>query len=176
MSLQDKLQASDGCHVRWPALLCLILLPFFMTPVLAESDAALSRIEQFSIGKLPAGPVQKYSVIEQIGHDNQAHIAQSASAYYQQVATIYQSGHHHQASITQQDVNAMAAILQHGDSHIASIYQGGSGTGSHSGAAITQFGTRGRVEITQSSSDQGISVVQHAHSGSARPVTIDTYR
>ncbi|GHC21226.1 hypothetical protein GCM10010082_11100 [Kushneria pakistanensis] len=176
MSLHVSTSGPDIRHTGWLTSFLLMLLPFVMSPVLAENNVALSRIEQFSTANLPVGAAQKYSVIEQVGHHNQAWVTQSASARYQQSAGIYQNGSHHQALISQQNANALGVITQNGSQHVASIYQNGSGTNTRLDASIMQFGSQGRVEITQSSSDQGISVVQHAYSGSARPVIIETYR
>lgn len=170
-------------HSHWkiggnvlPAIFCLMLLAFVTTSVQAQDSTTMSRIEQFDMTTPPGGTFQKYSVIEQVGHDNQAWVSQSASARYQQGAVIYQNGRDHQARISQKDANAFGVITQNGSQHVASIYQNGNGTDMRLEASITQFGTSGRVEITQSSSDQGVSVVQHAYSGSALPVIIETYR
>jgi minor curlin subunit len=116
------------------------------------------------------------TIIEQRGNNNQASITQSRSANYQfaNFSKIYQRGNNNLANIMQFNGNNVGVIWQIGNNHSASIYQEGNSLLFQ--ADIYQLGASGDVTISQSGSGlRGISVQQQNNTGSARPVTIDTY-
>lgn len=119
---------------------------------------------------------ENVSIIEQRGNQNQASTFQSRSTSYQSAnfSHIYQRGNNNHANITQNNGNNIGVIWQVGNNHNANISQQGNSLSFR--ADIYQLGFSGDVSISQSGSGQrGVSVQQQNYSGSARPVTIDTY-
>lgn len=116
------------------------------------------------------------SVIKQIGNDNNASIVQSQSASYQagNFAFVYQHGNQNNGAISQHGGNHSAVIWQKGNNHNAAINQQSSSVALS--ADIRQFGALSDISISQSGSgQQSISIEQHAYSGSAPPVIVETH-
>ncbi|MGY4877644.1 hypothetical protein ACLUEY_07120 [Vreelandella aquamarina] len=159
------------------ALILAVTLFVATVPVIAnasQEDNIESRIIQYVQGIDITAIQGNTSIIQQNGNNNQADTIQSRSAMYQfgNLAHIYQSGNNNQASIYQSNGSNVGIITQVGNNHNAEIIQ----EGNKREASIQQFGHHSEISLSQSGSGlRGINVLQKNNSGSARPVTIDTY-
>lgn len=140
----------------------------------SQEDNIESRITQYVKGIEIVARQGNTSILQQNGNNNQADTIQSRSAMYHfgNFAHIYQSGNNNQASIYQSNGSNVGIITQVGNNHNAAIIQ----EGNKREASIQQFGYHSEISLSQSGSGlRGINVLQKNNSGSARPVTIDTY-
>ncbi|UYV19106.1 hypothetical protein K1Y77_16955 [Halomonas qaidamensis] len=168
----SSLTKSNANHKSCIALLLTIgLLGMNM---IAQADN--SRVAQY-VSEIDTSFLQgNISVIEQQGNSNKASVTQSRSASYQfaNFSHIHQRGNNNHAEIVQSNGNNIGVIWQVGNNHSANISQQGNTFSLR--ADIYQTGFSGDITISQSGSGlRGISVQQQNNSGSARPVTIDTY-
>lgn len=164
---------SNANQKRCRALLLTIgLLVTNMTVAQADNPRIAQYVNEINTSFLQSN----ISVIEQQGNSNKASVTQSRSASYQfaNFSHIHQRGNNNEANITQSNGNNIGFIWQLGNNHSANIYQQGNSISLR--ADIYQTGFSGDITISQSGSGlRGISVQQQNNSGSARPVTIDTY-
>ncbi|MDR5898893.1 hypothetical protein QC823_07810 [Halomonas vilamensis] len=129
------------------------------------------------------------SIIEQIGHNNNASVAQSFSGDFQMrnFAFIYQNGNNNTGNISQQGSNNTGTISQQGSNNSATIWQEGNhhnasinqknNDGLAFSADIRQFGSSSDVHIVQPSENgwRSISIEHHAYSADALPVFVETH-
>lgn len=165
---------SQGSRMKHSMWLATLLASAVLTSASAVADE--SRIEQF-FNQVDVDNYQgNYSIIDQIGNNNNATVNQSYSASYQRgnFSKIFQFGNFNTANITQTGGNNFGVILQKGNAHEASITQAGNTR--ELKANVSQLGSKSDIQITQSGSGyRSINVEQRAYSGNARPVTVDTY-
>lgn len=118
------------------------------------------------------------SIIEQIGNNNNASVAQSYSGDFQtrNFALIHQKGNNNTGTISQQGSYNSATIWQEGNFHNASINQQNN-NGLAFNADIRQFGSSSDVHIVQPSENgwRRISIEHHAYSADAKPVFVETH-
>lgn len=152
-------------------LLMAVLLAFT-----SNANADKNRIEQY-FNQVDTQTYQgNYSVISQIGNNNQATVKQSYSAAYQigNFSHIGQRGNENTASITQIGGKNYGVILQAGNHHNAIINQ--SGNQQELATYVSQTGLRSDIQVSQSGSGyRNIGIEQQASSGYTRPVTVETY-
>lgn len=163
------------------AVFCVTVSLFLATvPAEANNNSSFenyltdSRVTQY-VSAIDITTLQgNVSVIKQNGDNNQASVVQSRSASYQlgNFAYIYQRGNSNQGNISQSNGKNVGIIVQVGNDNAANIVQ----EGHEFRAEINQFGFGSDITLSQSGSGlQRISIEQQNHSGSALPVTIDTY-
>lgn len=159
----------------------LMALVVFLTPVSFARATSHSivindppRVFQFTEVNLPDAHAGQLSIIEQMGHHNEADVQQSRSARYQfaNSSVVYQTGNGHAVLVNQLGSNNSGLILQTGQDHEARLTQ----HGNDNKAFIYQAGSNSNITVSQLGSGlRDISVEQKNHSGFARPVTIQTY-
>lgn len=174
MTINKAFSVGKALMFKTPLALSLIAVSLMVSSIAFASQG--NRIEQyFQSDHVPTSP-ENYSIIRQNGSHNRTTVSQSYSAQYQNgnFSSIQQTGNFNTASITQLGGNNAGLISQNGDRHSAVIHQAYGRQGLE--AFVTQTGNQSDIAISQSGSGyRSISVEQQAFSGSARPVTVETY-
>ncbi|MFG6668144.1 hypothetical protein ACGK9R_13710 [Halomonas sp. HNIBRBA4712] len=159
-----------------PMALALSLMALTLALSPAANAAQDHRVEQYVHSIQTPMSAANVSVISQVGNDNRVSVSQSYSAQYQRgnFSSIRQIGNGNEASITQIGGNNVSQVAQNGNGHIVSIVQDFGHQGAE--AFVNQSGQQSNIAISQSGSGyRSISVEQQSFSGSALPVTVDTY-
>ncbi|GGW69037.1 MULTISPECIES: hypothetical protein [Halomonadaceae] len=146
-----------------------------MVSISASANAADQRIEQY-FNSVDTARQGNYSIIEQVGNNNQAMVSQSYSASYQRgnFSRITQLGNRNIAVMEQRGGNNFGVVFQQGNHHKAHLTQAGNQQSLE--AYINQVGHQSDIQVSQSGSGyRSISVEQQAYSSTLRPVTVETY-
>ncbi|WP_447554772.1 hypothetical protein [Vreelandella sp. EE22] len=174
MMIYQAFSTRKSLALSTPLALSLLMLTLtFSSVVSAGQDNRIEQYHQTSNVPVYAG---NYSIIRQNGNNNRTEVSQSYSAQYQNgnFSHIRQVGNFNMATISQAGGNNAGAILQNGDRHLATINQSYGRQGLE--AFVSQSGNQSDIAVSQSGSGyRSISVEQQAFSGSARPVTVETY-
>lgn len=157
-------------------LMNTLLLTVALSSFIGNANADTNRIEQY-FNQVDTQTYQgNYSIISQVGNNNQATVKQSYSAAYQvgNFSHIHQRGNENIASITQVGGKNYGVIFQAGNHHNANISQ--SGSQQELATYVSQTGLRSDIQVSQSGSGyRNIGIEQQAFSGYTRPVTVETY-
>ncbi len=153
----------------------LLLITAFSSFAIS-AQAETSRVHQYFNQVDTQHHQGNYSVISQVGNNNQVNVKQSYSAAYQtgNFSHIRQYGNENNASIAQTGGRNIGVILQAGNYHTANVSQ--SGSQQELSTYVSQTGTRSDIHVSQSGSGyRNIGIEQQAFSGYTRPVTVETY-